>query len=364
MEFIYDKNGRASVTEKNFSFKMDLPQRGCFTLAVGKKLVIESLLAKPGDFSEELALENPRRLHRAENGLELSIDAKSPIPFGAPHSIERKYRISDGEFNCVNDLVLGHSFEMKDIDAGGLAFENVDSFSFMLPPENGIELSEKEMTSFADIADGQIVYEGKDAFLSLTLKTADGIKTVFGTAGDYWRWVNALRIDGISRFTLVRENNKLVYKWHIYTFVPAAPDALPPSGRNWRMTYFIEWKNENAKPDTVDYKDTFDVSTFEFPKTACAMDAEGNRTNEVCFSAAPAINILKKWLRSKLAEAAENDVYALINTKNHFCCDASHMERPKLGKLPHWDRGPFKEFVRWANRRLAASGAKLVVIEK
>ena len=358
-DYIVSEDGKFSVRENAFSFELDTPENGLYRLSAGG-IAFTSLYAKPGDFSEELALPVQQKPHRAENGLEVSFDASSRIPFGnVPVEIERKYRIGSGTFTCVSDFALKNSFELKDFSGGGLEITGVKLFAVSAPPKTGCVMPEPEMKELNNVKDGETFYDSNMPPVRLSLKNnADNAE--FSIGGDYWKWINASRIDGESRFTITRKGDTLLFAWQIYTFKPAAPDALPPPGRPWRLSYMITWSNdtENAGK-TKNYKDILDVGAMKFPESAYALGADSVRSKLPCFESGPVINAMKRWVRSKLADAEEGDIFAIKGVQAAFCFDASHMDRPKLKMLPHRGTGAIHDFIRWANRQLAVKGASL-----
>ena len=103
-EFITEeKNGDVlySMKGKKASFFMDQPSYGAFTFRSGSGIDVESVFAQFGDFSESLALRERRKPHTSEDGLELSLEAANPVPFGAEPRVERTFRF-DGESLAVS----------------------------------------------------------------------------------------------------------------------------------------------------------------------------------------------------------------------------------------------------------------------
>ena len=198
------------------------------------------------------------------------------------------------------------------------------------------------MTPF-DGSDAEL-YKGTTPPLAILFRLADGRTVRFETGKDVWRWANAARIgDGVSTFIVRSEGGDLICTWSLYVFSPAEAETPPPPGRNWNITWSLQW-GDPAAPDAT-YADVFDLRA-ECGECACAQATE---------------NSLKKWVRTRLASAKEGDVFAISIGGGRFCRRAGHLDRGRKKDLPHWDLPALREFSRWANRQLRKSGAKLVL---
>ena len=134
-----------------------------------------------------------------------------------------------------------------------------------------------------------------------------------------------------------------------------------PDGRDWRLHYRL--LAGTTVPETVkaaDCKAVFDLCKAKVQSSALLSD--GSKT--ICFSAAPALNVFKKWVRQQFADAQEGDVFGLKVCGDHLCLNAAHMDRAKLKELPHWDAPAIAEAIRWADRQLAKYGARLVPVQE
>ncbi len=199
----------------------------------------------------------------------------------------------------------------------------------------------------------------------------------FRIGEDFWRWIHAARLGGESSFSIVRnKEGEILFTWNLLEWKGKTEDEEAPPGRNWRLSWSLDWGSLPlpAKPEETaaarkispaSFRAVFDMESYPWKADALCRDAEGHPQECCpCASSASVLNALKRWLRSCLCTASEGDVYAVLNAKTHFCFSAAHRERPKLKSLAHWDAAPLEEFCRWANRQLAPSGAKLVIVEK
>ena len=326
-------------------FELDRPASGLFTLTPFDGFTVTSLEAVPGEYPESMALSVLRRPHHADDGAEVSFDCESRIPFGVPMMIAHRYKLDATSLAVQTSFEMPHAFELRSLAAGGLRFHGaVAEYAVVKPPQAEGVVKEPAPVAF-DAADGAELYRGAVPPLALVLRLSDGHTVRFETGKDVWRWANAARIgDGSSTFILRREGDDLVYTWSLYAFAPTAPDAPPPPGRSWNITWSLQWGEPEASGG--DFAGVFDLRA-ECSECACAQGVE---------------NALKKWVRTRLASAGEGDVFAVSVGGGRFCRRAGHLDRGRKKDLPHWDLPALREFSRWANRQLRKSGAKLVLV--
>lgn len=344
-------------------FRMDQPDYGSFTYETASGLKAQSLFAQFSDFSESLALHNRRKPHVSENGEELSLDTENPIPFGAEPKVIRSFRCSEGSLAVTTTLSMRHSFKLQSIFAGGLEFSGkISKFAISAVPEQAGAIScDLAWQSISGTAEGTVLFDSTVPPLRVITAAADGSTLTFELGEDIWRWVHAKRISGISRYTVTRKEDKLVFAWQLYTFTPENEETLMPDGRDWRLHYRL--LAGAAIPEmfkAADCKAVFDLNKVKVQSSALLSD--GSKT--LCFSAAPTLNAFKKWMRQQFADAQEGDIFGLKTCGDHLCLNATHMDRAKLKELPHWDAPAIAEAVRWANRQLAKYGARLVLIQE
>ena len=360
-----EKNDRMlKINTDLASFVMDQPANGLFTVTVGD-LTVSTRNAVLNEYGEELSLDGIRKVHVAESGLELGVDMESSIPFGAEPEISRRYRVQEDFLEVVSDLILRNSFEMKNIVAGGLEFSGDIAFISCLPFDGtSSEFKKPERISAEQIADGDVILDSSFVPLSLELEDSRGTCLKFMPGEDYWRWIHAAKIQGSSRYLIRKEQGKIIFEWQLYHFVPANDEDLPPGGRNWRLSWLLQWqsgKSGTVLPETC--KAWIDLSTQNWRKEAKVQLSDGTCCDVPCVSSAVVLNQLKKWFRSNMGKAEAGDVYAVI-ADSHICYAAAHLNRAKQKVLPHRDDIALLKFKRWANRQLAASGAKLVILDK
>ena len=343
-QFEQTPDGLWRLGGEGIGFELDKPAAGLFTLTPFDGLTVTSLEAVPGEYPESMALAGLRRPHHSDDGAEVSFDSESRIPFGIPTVITHHYKLDAASLAVQTGFELPHAFELRSLTAGGLRFRgSITEYAIVKSPSAEEIVKEPAMKPFAP--SDAVLYKNAAPPLAILFRLADGRAVRFETGKDVWRWANAARIgDGVSTFIVRSEGGDLVCTWSLYVFAPAAADTPPPPGRNWNITWSLQW----GKPVAADgkYADVLDLRA-ECADCACAQATE---------------NFLKKWVRTRLASAKEGDIFAVKIGGGRFCRRAGHLDRGRKKDLPHWDLPALREFARWANRQLRKSGASLVLI--
>ncbi len=327
------------------AFRMDSPEYGAFELKTACGITAASLYASFGEnITEALALRDRRKPHAAETGTEVSLETVNPIPFGTEPKAERVFRFNGTSLHVQTTLCMRHAFRMESVSAGGLVFSGNIAKLCITDTEKNIQTPDA-----GTLADGAVLFDAPCPPLRFAVLTDAGTGIEFELGETIWRWINAERIGGTSRFTVTKLDGAYHFVWQLFTFQPVTADdgteQLPPDGRDWRILYALHCIGGEKAAEPAEYKAVFDAGSIR------------------CFSAAPALNTLKKWVRRQFADVQEGDVFAVINAEEHICRDAAHMDRAKLKELLHWDKPALDEFARWANRQLARYGASLVIVK-
>lgn len=365
---VKEKNGDTlySMSGDGASFSMDTPEYGGFVFNAEPGLQVTSMFAQFGDFSEALALRERRKPHTSEDERELSLETANPIPFGAEPRVERIFKFDGKSLAVSTTFVLRHSFQMRSIFAGGLKFTGaLARVAVQEIPDHAGPAPKHASLVWQDVsamADGTVLFDADRPPLRFLAGTPTGESVEFEIGENIWRWVNAKRISGTCRYTITKKENAFEFAWQLYSFVPENAEAVPPDGRDWRIRYRLIRHAAKAPRNhgEASCKAVFDAAAFPFPDSSIVPDCD---EKHACLSAAPTLNALKKWVRKMLANAEKGDVFGIKNMPAFICCSAAHMDRAKLKDLIHWDGPAMDDFVRWANRQMARSGAELVILK-
>lgn len=346
MELSRSGNNLITVDGKDWSIRFGEPGRDRFTLQCAEDLFLVSGCSTINELSEQSALPSRLRPHVSEDGKEFSFESKTVIPFGSEPSVVRKYKITDHVMHLTTDLVMRINPGMTGLTAGDFHVRG-KICNVLIFNTDGI----------LQKAEGNILYEGSVPPLSVIFQSESGAMLELSTGEDVWRWSAAERLGGSSCFRIVKEEIGIRYTRELFRWIPQK-DVQPPPGRVWRFNALISWSNpKTARPRRPSKpKSVLDCASANWGKGLC------KESGAVCFSANGTINMLKKWLRSNLADLEEGDVLLLDNVSVGPCHSAAHQDRPGKKELLHWDLNALLEFKRWAEKQLARSGASLKII--
>ncbi len=356
----FDESGSALFQSGSFSFRHDDPETGLFTIRSGA-LTMTALPAVPGEYPETMALKGKRRPHRSEDGQEVRLDTESEIPFGETPGIRREFLFREGTLGVRTDFVLRHSFAMKSIVAGGLKIENLLHLKITEQPEKSIRLTASKTIDFAALPEGSVLFDGPKCPLRIVFTGTDKKQTAFELGSSVWRWDLPQRLPGRARFLLRKEGSALLFHWTLFEFRAGSPEEEPPHGRNLRFVWGLRGETGKTEPDDTKFREVIDLESMNWPDAARVLGPDGKRRNVPCFASPKTLEILKREIRTRLADAGEGDVYLLLTPDDTFCCSAVHENRGKREVLAHWDHDVREEFAVWANRQLSRSGARLVM---
>ena len=347
MELSRTGGSAVSVTEKNWSIQFGEPERDRFTLKYAEDLFLVSGCCSINGLSEQSALPSRIRPHVSEDEKEYSFDSKTVIPFGAEPAVVRKYKLTNHILQLTTDLVMRISMGMTDLSAGDFQIRgNIASVKIL-----GTDGILKE----AD--DSAVLYESDTPPLSILFRSESGAMLEISTGEDVWRWSAAEKLGGESSFRIIRDEVGIRYIRALFHW-KTNKDLLPPQGRSWRFNTIFAWSSSQtvrprrpSNPASV-----FDCAEYQGTKGIC------KENGELCFAANGTVNILKKWVRSNLANLEKGDILLLDNVKISPCRFAAHQDRPGKKELLHWDLRALLEFKRWTEKQLSRSGAVLKII--
>ena len=235
----YSDDGSVSCKTASLCVTTDTPSVDAFTLKIGKDFTLSTLPVRLGELSESMALKAKRRPHTSDDGGEVLIEQENAIPFGSEPVIRRKVRLSEHLLNVTMDIEMRASNEMKDISAGGVVISGtVGRIRFAgMPPKGEFTPDFSQEKDFSAAADGTVFYEEAFPPFGLVIESERSVLELI-VGDDFWRWTNAERIGGTSRFAFVKKDGALHFTWQIFTL---KPDTEMPAGRNWRLTWAASW---------------------------------------------------------------------------------------------------------------------------
>ncbi|OQA83493.1 MAG: hypothetical protein BWY31_02877 [Lentisphaerae bacterium ADurb.Bin242] len=339
----------------------DTPSVETVTLKA-RSFTLTTLPVEVGELSEAVALSGKRRLHHSEDGSELTLELSNTIPFGAEPEVCRRIHVSNGLMSVSMDIVMRNACAFSSLSAGGLRIAgDIRRIGWIHPPKKGSGITRPIHSDFVAVPENEVLYEESYPPLGMILES-ETKRFDWMVGDDFWRWTNAGRLGGFSRFTVTKENGGILFQWKLFDLKPDM-EALP--GRNWRLTWAAAWKplalSERKTPGK-----SYDLTVCNWPTPTLASSSVKKSHDDAaergCLCAAATLNILKKWVRSNLDSVKKGDVFALNNVLPVYCVNAGHLDRARLVSLPHWDMMSILEFRRWANRLLSKRGASLEVL--
>ncbi|MBR4076573.1 MAG: hypothetical protein IKK25_06910 [Lentisphaeria bacterium] len=346
--------GKPVLEDEGYRFTPDTPENGLFTFE-SNALKVTAIPAVPGEYPETMGVTDSFRAHSSADGEESSLEMKVQIPFGAEPEIRKRFDFCAGRMTVRTDFVLRPSFPMRSIIGGGLKLEGVEKLVI-----TGLDMIAKETVDVTALPDGAEVYRDPLAPLMLTFTSADGAELVFELGGAIWRWDLASRMPGSSLFTIRKENGAVMFYWNLFSFRSETPEEEPPRGRNLRFTWSLRYAVPVAY--TGPFQGEFNAAAEKWQNNCCIRNADGSLCKQPCCRADGTEAVVKRYIRSLLAEAGEGDVYAVRLPKETICYSAAHEDRGKKDKLAHWDRESRLQLERWANKQLSRNGASVIFI--
>lgn len=121
---------------------------------------------------------------------------------------------------------------------------------------------------FSAAADGTVFYEEAFPPFGLVIESERSVLELI-VGDDFWRWTNAERIGGTSRFAVVKKDGALHFTWQIFTL---KPDTEMPAGRNWRLTWAASWHGRTSgKVKKTAFKSAFNLNSADWQEASRAV---------------------------------------------------------------------------------------------
>jgi len=283
-----------------------------FTLSLGRIAC--------GDFGEMSALPKKLRRHDSGDGLSVSVDTASQIPFGCEYEVKRSIDFSDGFARVTTDIAA--------LNHGRIAVLEQEPVLFTGPWRRLEYLirGETALRSAGPAPDRQLLYSGPEPVVLLRCHADDGTAAEFLLGSDLWRHCAARRLGGDARFELVAEADTVSLERVPLIFDTALRPEIEVPKRPWRFSQTFAWRRGGA-------------AVTPAPAGAESFTAAG------CMLAAA----VRRQIRSRI-RSGEGDL-RLTGVTPGSCTDAAHLERPGQGELEHCDLDELVALRLWGCRQ-------------
>ncbi len=312
---------RIKIVDGNF--RLEFPARGKESAAVfrnGEKVLSYGRVLC-GKFSEVGALEKKLRVHPNQDSLSADIESANVIPFGCEYEISRDIHTAAGFMRFVTDIRAVNFGRVGDVTLEEVRFHGKISkvTLFVCGKDDAVEYD-------GDIP--ELLYEGSEPLLLVTVTYSDGSKVDFGCGSDVWRLRSAADMAGVNAvFSLKKEEDDLVLCRR-----PLIYDAeTEVEQRPWRFKSIISWRDAGEESSALP------ENCGEFKNAPCMLEAAARR------------QFRRAVRRSECDLVCTGSLPAV-------CTDAAHLEKPDKKELIHFDLEEYLTSFVWANRQLGRKG--------
>ena len=308
---------RIKISDGNF--KLEFPARGKESAAIfrnGEKLLSFGRV-QCGKFSEVGALEKKLRVHPNQDSLSADIESANVIPFGCEYEISRDIHTAAGFMRFVTDIRAVNFGRVGDVSLEEVRFHGkISSVRFFICGSgSAVEYS-------GDIPD--VLYEGSEPLLLVTVTYSDNSKVDFGCGSDVWRLRSAADMAGVTAvFSFKKEDDDLVLVRRPLIYGAETEVEQRP----WRFKSIISWRDAGEESSALPY------SCGEFKNAPCMLEATARR------------QFRRAVRRSECDLVCTGSLPAV-------CTDAAHLEKPDKKELIHFDLEEYFTSFVWANRQL------------
>lgn len=313
---------RIKITDAGFN--LEFPARGKESAAIfkngEKRLSFGRVLC--GKFSEVGALEKKFRIHPNQDNLSADIESTNVIPFGCEYEISRDTLCASGFMRLVTDIRAVNFGRVGDVALEEVRFHGSISkvTIFICGKDSPIEYAGNTP---------DVLYEGSEPILLVTVTFSDNSKIDFGCGSDVWRLRSAADMEGVDAlFSLKKEDEELVLVRR--PLIYGAETAVEQ--RPWRFKSIIAWSGSANE---------------------CSAPA-----GEECAGFKNAPCMLEATARRQFRRAVRRGETSLVCTDSlpGVCTDAAHLEKPDKKELIHFDLEEYFTSYVWANRQLGRKG--------
>ena len=307
---------RIKINDGNF--KLEFPARGKESAAIfrngEKRLSFGRVLC--GKFSEVGALEKKLRIHPNQDNFSADLESANVIPFGCEYEISRDTHTASGFMRLVTDIRAVNFGRVGDVTLEEVRFHGEISkvTLFICGKSEPVEFSGKLP---------EVLYEGSEPILLVTVTYSDNSKVDFGCGSDVWRLRSAADMEGVEAlFTLKMEDELVLTRRPLIYGADTVIEQRP-----WRFKSIIAWSDgeENASEISED--------CGKFRNAPCMLEASARRQ-------------FRRTVRRSETDLVCTDSLPAV------CTDAAHLEKPDKKELIHFDLEEYFTSYVWANRQL------------
>ena len=274
-------------------------------------------------FSEVSALPEIFRLHRAEDGLSLSLETRSIIPFGSEFQVERDVVITNGCASMTTSVAACNRGEVGNITLETIEFPGPwAKISYRIWGEEKMHCCKhRENAEF---------YTGSELPWYIQVEYRGGVKAEFITGSDIWRHRAAAKMEGVtSAFRIADNDGTLVLERAVLIY----DKETVVEKRPWQFESLFAW----SVPCNGEVSEAAPL-----PIPGCLASRKTQRS-----------------LRQSIRKAESS--LQLTEYTPQLCMESSHLDRSGKKELEHIDLQDLFQLYCWGNRQLFRKSMSLTV---
>ena len=274
-------------------------------------------------FSEVSALPEIFRLHHSEDGLSLSLETRSIIPFGSEFQVERDVVITNGCASMTTSVAACNRGEVGNITLETIEFPGPwAKISYRIWGEEKMHCCKyRENAEF---------YAGSELPWYIQVEYRGGVKAEFITGSDIWRHRAAAKMEGVtSAFRIADNNGTLVLERAVLIY----DKETVVEKRPWQFESLFAW----SVPCNGEVSEAAPL-----PIPGCLASRKTQRS-----------------LRQSIRKAESS--LQLTEYTPQLCTESRHLDRSGKKELEHIDLQDLFQLYCWGNRQLSRKGMSLTV---
>ena len=350
----------------NWNTEYNTTGPGSMVFSLNNNPMLSSNGVELGMLKEIHGIENICRTHTSDKTEWDWIETETFHPFGSEPVIKHKWEQAGNHIRVVTDIIIRGKTPLDFISIDSLKlsgnWESVKIISQIEPNSTELRIEEFDISSIKENNLDLPHYP-----LVLLFKSIDGTDLEIGAGYDLWRWNINNRFDAHTQFSLHFINEELIFERKVLKW---DEEYLMPRN-NFRFSWYFAWgESTDSSSDNINdlntllFKDqkllsdnSTSTSSFKFDNNSWPQSViiENNDLIFPCFCSRQTNNLLKKWLRSTIAQMLtkkEKDIH-LYNVDSNLCTKNAHIIGQKNKKIIHWDIPYMLGLWEWANKYLS-----------